>query len=73
MTKIEKASFGALTRNAFCKDLNSNICCIHNDEDKILRMMIKIKVKDEFYRKEFNVSFCPFCGFAYQKENREGK
>ncbi len=73
ITKKEKKTENCMTENGYCKEENSNSCCIHKDEEKKLIFLRKIKVADSIYMTECDVLFCPFCGFSYQPERLSEK
>jgi hypothetical protein len=66
--KIEKDSFDSLKQNQICKDDDIQASCIHNDLEKKLIFIRRIKINNLFFMIENEYLFCPFCGFTYQPE-----
>jgi hypothetical protein len=61
----KRVEIRCLQQNAFCSDLDSGSCCIHNDLQQKLVHITKFALEGSSYEIAREVLFCPFCGFSY--------
>jgi hypothetical protein len=63
ITQVAREESDIFVRHAFCRAIKINSYCIHNDEDKSLKLCVR-KDEEEI---SLTVLWCPFCGFTYGK------